>query len=164
MEKLWAPWRVEYIRNPGKECFLCAGLREKDARKAFIIERSDRAFTIMNRYPYNNGHVMIAPLRHIGQLEMLDDDEMLSVHRLISRTIKALDHAMQPQGFNLGVNQGRVAGAGVVDHVHFHLVPRWQGDSNFMPVVSDTKVISEALVKSYEKIVEGLLWLDGLGK
>jgi len=164
MEKLWAPWRVEYIRNPGKGCFLCTGLREKDDKKAFIVERSDLAFIIMNRYPYNNGHVMIAPIRHVGQMEMLDDDEILAVHRLISRAIKALAHTMQPQGFNLGVNQGRVAGAGVIDHVHFHLVPRWQGDSNFMPLLTDTKIISEALNKTYEKIKQGLLWVDNLGR
>ncbi len=162
MEKLWAPWRVEYIRNPGKGCFFCAGLREKDDRKAFILERSDKAFTIMNRYPYNNGHVMIAPLRHIGQIELLDDDEILSIHRLLARVVKALDYAMQPQGFNMGVNQGRVAGAGVVDHIHYHLVPRWQGDSNFMPILSETKVISEALFKTYDKILDGLSQLDNL--
>ncbi|UCG29560.1 MAG: HIT domain-containing protein [candidate division WOR-3 bacterium] len=162
MEKLWAPWRVEYIRNPGKGCFFCAGLREKDDRKAFILERSDKAFTIMNRYPYNNGHVMIAPLRHIGQIELLDDDEILSIHRLLARVVKALDYAMQPKGFNMGVNQGRVAGAGVVDHIHYHLVPRWQGDSNFMPILSETKVISEALFKTYDKILDGLSQLDNL--
>ena len=162
MEKLWAPWRVEYIRNPGKGCFFCAGLREKDDRKAFILERSDKAFTIMNRYPYNNGHVMIAPLRHIGQIELLDDDEILAIHRLLARVVKALDYAMQPQGFNMGVNQGRVAGAGVVDHIHYHLVPRWQGDSNFMPILSETKVISEALFKTYDKILDGLSQLDNL--
>lgn len=162
MDKLWAPWRVEYIRNPGTGCFFCTGLRSKDEKKVLIIERQDKAFTIMNRFPYNNGHLMVAPIRHVGQIEQLDDEEILSINHLIRRVIKALDYAMKPQGYNMGVNQGRVAGAGVVDHVHYHLVPRWQGDTNFMPLVSDTKVISEALQKTYEKIREGLARLDGL--
>jgi ATP adenylyltransferase len=162
MDKLWAPWRVEYIRNPGTGCFFCEGLRSKDDRKVFIIERSPKSFTIMNRFPYNNGHVMIAPTRHVGQIAQLDDEEMLAVHHLISRVMRAMDHSMNPQGYNIGVNQGRVSGAGVVDHVHFHVVPRWQGDTNFMPIISETKVISEALMKTYEKIKEGLNRLDNL--
>ena len=162
MDKLWAPWRIEYIRNPGKGCFLCAGLRGKDDKKVLIVERQDKAFTIMNRFPYNNGHLMVAPTRHVGQLERLNDEEILEINHLIRRVIKALDFAMKPQGYNIGVNQGRVAGAGVVDHIHFHLVPRWQGDTNFMPLVSETKVISEALLKTYEKIREGLERLDNL--
>ncbi len=162
MNKLWAPWRVEYIRNPGKGCFFCDGVRAKDEKKVLIIERHDKAFTIMNRFPYNNGHLMIAPVRHIGQLEQLNDEEILGINHLIRRVIKALDFAMKPQGYNIGVNQGRVAGAGVVDHVHFHLVPRWQGDTNFMPLVADTKVISEALLKTYNKIREGLDRIDRL--
>lgn len=162
MEKLWAPWRVEYIRNPGTGCFFCDGLRSKDDKKVFIVERGAKAFTIMNRFPYNNGHVMIAPVRHIGQIEQLDDEEILAVHHLMSRILRALDYSMKPQGYNIGVNQGRVSGAGVVDHVHVHVVPRWQGDTNFMPILSETKVISEALTKTYEKIREGLSRLDNL--
>lgn len=161
MEKLWAPWRVEYIRNPGKGCFLCEGLRSKDDRKVFIIERSVKSFTIMNRFPYNNGHVMIAPVRHVGQIELLDDDEILAVHHMLSRVIAAMDRSMKPQGYNIGINQGRVSGAGVVDHVHLHVVPRWQGDTNFMPVVSETKVISESIVEAYDKIKRQL---DKMGR
>ena len=162
VERLWAPWRFEYIRNPGTGCFLCAGCRSKDDRKVLVLERRDKAFTIMNRFPYNNGHVMIAPVRHVGQLEQLDDADLLCINNLITRVIKALDHAMQPHGYNIGVNQGRVAGAGVVDHVHFHLVPRWQGDTIFMPVLSETKVVSEALLKTYDRIKDGLQRLDKL--
>lgn len=162
MERLWAPWRVEYIRNPGAGCFLCDGLRSKDDQKVFILERGERAFTIMNRYPYNNGHVMIAPLRHVGRIEQLNDDEILAIHHFISRAIKALDQAMKPQGYNIGVNQGSVAGAGVVDHLHYHVVPRWRGDTNFMPVLSGTKVVSEALIKTYAQIREGLKSLGGV--
>jgi ATP adenylyltransferase len=162
MEKLWAPWRFEYIRNPGTGCFFCAGYRSKDDRKVLILERRGEAFTIMNRYPYNNGHLMIAPVRHVGQIEQLNDSELLCINNLIARVIRALDHAMKPQGYNIGVNQGKVAGAGVVDHIHFHLVPRWQGDTNFMPVLSETKVISEALLKTYDKIKIGLERLEKL--
>ena len=160
MERLWAPWRVEYIRNPGTGCIFCKGLKAKDHKKAFIVEKSAKAFTIMNRFPYNNGHLMIAPVRHVGLIENLDDDEILEVNRMLTRAIKAINYTMKPQGYNIGLNQGRVAGAGVVDHIHIHLVPRWQGDTNFMPILSETKVVSEALLKTYETIKQGLAHLD----
>jgi len=160
VEKLWAPWRVEYIRNPGTGCFFCQGLKMKDPKKALIVEKHERAFSLLNRYPYNNGHIMVAPTRHIGDLELLDDEELLSIHNLLRRAMKSMTMTMQPQGFNIGINQGRIAGAGVVDHIHLHLVPRWQGDTNFMPVLSDTKVVSESLMATYEKIRDGLYKLD----
>ncbi len=160
MKKLWAPWRVEYIRNPRSGCFFCDGLKKKDHQKALIIEIGKQVFTIMNRYPYNNGHIMVAPVRHVGLLEHLDDLEILEINRLLIRAMNAIDHALKPQGYNIGINQGKVAGAGVVDHVHVHLVPRWQGDTNFMPILSNTKVVSEALVETYEKIKQGLERLD----
>jgi ATP adenylyltransferase len=156
MERLWAPWRVAYIRNPGKGCFFCKGLQAKNPRKALIIEKGKEAFTIMNRYPYNNGHLMISPMRHIGSIEQLNDTEVLDLYRLLTRAIKALNISMAPQGFNIGINQGSIAGAGVIDHMHIHLVPRWQGDTNFMPVLANTKVVSEALLDTYEKIKQGL--------
>ena len=162
MERLWAPWRVTYIRNPGKGCFFCKGLQSKDPRKSLIIEIGTDAFTIMNRYPYNNGHLMISPIRHIGSIEQLNDNEVLNLYHLLNRAIKALKISIAPQGFNIGINQGRIAGAGVIDHMHIHLVPRWQGDTNFMPVLADTKVISEALLDTYEKIKQGLKQLDDL--
>lgn len=165
MERLWAPWRIEYIRNVSKEkgCFLCAALKEKEKAKVFIIEKNPKAFTIMNRYPYNTGHLLIAPVRHIGEWEGLDDEEILDIHRLISRAIKAIRCTMNPDGFNMGINQGLVAGAGLVDHFHIHLVPRWKGDTNFMPVLGETKIISEALNKTYNKIIEGYrLSIDSL--
>jgi len=112
MERLWAPWRVEYIRNPGTGCFFCKGLKAKDNKKAFIVEKSAKAFTIMNRFPYNNGHLMIASVRHIGLIENLDDDEILEMNRMLTRAIKAINYTMKPQGYNIGLNQGRVAGAG----------------------------------------------------
>jgi len=160
VEKLWAPWRVEYIRNPGKGCFFCAALKSKNYKKVLITEKRAKAFSIMNRYPYNNGHLLVAPVRHIGSLENLDDDEILTINCLLIRAIKAINITMKPQGFNIGVNQGRVAGAGVVDHIHIHIVPRWQGDTNFMPILSDTKIVSEALLQTYDKIKHGLQRLD----
>jgi ATP adenylyltransferase len=160
LDKLWAPWRVEYIRNPGKGCFFCKGLKIKDYKKALILEKGEKAFTIMNRYPYNNGHLMIAPIRHVGLIEHLNDNENLEINRLLVRAIRAINYAMKPQGYNIGINQGRVAGAGVVDHIHIHLVPRWQGDTNFMPILSETKVVSEALLETYDKIIQALKHID----
>jgi ATP adenylyltransferase len=162
MQKLWAPWRTEYIHNPGKGCLFCETLKKDDFKKVLILEKRDRAFTIMNRFPYNNGHVMVAPIRHVGSLESLDDDEILEINALLVRAIKSITATMRAQGFNIGINQGHVAGAGVVDHVHAHLVPRWRGDTNFMPILTDTKVISEALLETYEKIKQGLKRLDNL--
>lgn len=160
MERLWAPWRVEYLRKPGGECFLCAALRAREPDKHLIVERWDKAFTIMNRYPYSNGHLMVVPVRHVALLEDLDDEEVLQIHRLCGRSIQALGKAMKPQGYNIGVNQGQVAGAGVATHVHVHVVPRWQGDTNFMPVIGDTKVVSEALSDTYRAITRALAELD----
>ncbi len=160
MDRLWAPWRIEYIRNPNRGCFLCEALKQKDEKKVLIVEKNSKAFVIMNRYPYNNGHLLIAPTRHIGLIEELNEDEMIEMHRLISRAIKAMAITIHPEGFNIGINLGRVAGAGLVNHIHIHLVPRWQGDTNFMPISGETKVISEALLETYEKIKEGLKRLD----
>ncbi|MEO0137897.1 MAG: HIT domain-containing protein [candidate division WOR-3 bacterium] len=164
MERLWAPWRMEYIKNPGKECFLCRALNNKDPEQVLILERWEFGFIIMNRYPYNNGHLLIAPIRHIGHVEMLNDEEIITIHRLLTRAIMALNKLMHPEGFNIGVNQGKVAGAGLVDHLHYHLVPRFMGDTNFMPVLGDTKVISEALEKTYQHLKRELKRLDFLSQ
>jgi len=160
MDRLWAPWRSEYIRNPGIGCLFCEELKKKDYTETLILEKWERAFTIMNRYPYNNGHLMIASIRHIGLMEDLNDDEVLEMNRLMTRAIKALNYSMKPQGFNIGINQGQVAGAGVVSHIHVHVVPRWLGDTNYMPILSNTKVVSEALLATYKKIKEGLKKID----
>ncbi len=162
MERLWAPWRIEYIHNPGKECFFCTALKDIKEKNSLIIEKKDLAFIIMNRYPYNNGHLLIAPTRHTGLINSLTDDEILQMHLLLSRAIKAINTAMKPQGYNIGINQGKVAGAGVVDHIHIHLVPRWQGDTNFMPVLGDTKVISEEIHRTAKRIKECLEKLKDL--
>lgn len=164
MEKLWAPWRIEYIRNPDRECFLCSALKNQKMEDVFILEKMDLAFTIMNCYPYNNGHLLIAPVRHVGLIESLNDDEIITIHRLLNRSIIAINQTMHPDGFNIGLNLGKVAGAGLVDHLHYHLVPRWQGDTNFMPVLGDTKVLSEALKQTYNRIKNGLDRISNLYK
>jgi ATP adenylyltransferase len=162
MEKLWAPWRIEYIRNISKGCFFCRALKAKDQAKALVVEKNKSAFTIMNRFPYNSGHVMIAPMRHTGDYEHLKTQEIMDMHRLLVRAIRAMKSIFTPQGYNIGVNLGEVAGAGVVDHVHMHIVPRWQGDTNYMPVLADTKVVIESLDNTYKLFKNALKRIDVL--
>lgn len=153
-DRLWAPWRVEYIKqsNPPSGCIFCDFPKASDDRENLIVHRGDKAFVIMNRYPYNNGHVMIVPYQHTALLSDLCDSEMLELMHLLRQTQAALDLTMQPQGYNIGMNLGRVAGAGIDAHLHIHVVPRWNGDTNFMPVTGGTKVISEALDQSWEQL------------
>ncbi|RLF76103.1 HIT family hydrolase [Thermococci archaeon] len=153
MKLIWAPWRIEYIRSPKHDgCIFCDFPKENRDRERLILYRGEHAFVIMNNYPYNPGHVMIAPYRHVGKWEELTDEELLDMMKLSQLMIKALKRAMNPDGFNLGVNLGRVAGAGIEDHVHIHIVPRWNGDTNFMPVVADTKIIPESLEETYKEL------------
>ena len=157
MKILWAPWRIEYIRSPKHDgCIFCDFPKENRDRERLILYRGEHAFVIMNNYPYNPGHVMIAPYRHVGRWEDLNDVELLEIMKLSQLMIKALKVAMNPDGFNLGVNLGRVAGAGIDDHVHLHVVPRWNGDTNFMPVVDDTKVIPESLEEAYDELKKAI--------
>lgn len=157
MKQLWAPWRIKYIRSPKHDgCIFCDFPKEKRDREKLILYRGEHAFVIMNNYPYNPGHVMIAPYRHVGKWEDLNDEELLEIMKLSQLVIKALKRAMNPDGFNLGVNLGRVAGAGIDDHVHLHVVPRWNGDTNFMPVVDDTKVIPESLEEAYDELKKAI--------
>ncbi|HUV39281.1 MAG TPA: HIT domain-containing protein [Planctomycetota bacterium] len=147
MKNLWAPWRMSYIQNDvdsGDECFLCRACRAAD-EECLVLWRSELAFCIVNRYPYNNGHLLIAPNRHVGEVEALTDDEMTALMRDTVRAQKLLTRVVHPHGFNWGLNIGRAAGAGLVDHLHMHIVPRWSGDTNFMPVFADVKVIPQAL-------------------
>jgi ATP adenylyltransferase len=161
MERLWTPWRMEYIRSTGSEdqdgCIFCDLPAKGDDEAVYILSRTDRAFAILNAYPYNPGHLMVAPFRHVGQLEALDQDELLETGTLLQMSIRALRDAMHPQGFNLGMNLGRVAGAGLPDHLHWHVVPRWDGDSNFMPIVGQTKVLPELLEETYANLRPGFL-------
>jgi len=157
MNHIWAPWRIKYIRSPKHNgCIFCDFPKENRDEERLILYRGKHAFVIMNNYPYNPGHVMIAPYRHVGEWEELTDEELLDIMKLSQLTIKALKRAMKPQGFNMGVNIGCVAGAGVKDHVHLHIVPRWNGDTNFMPVIADTKVIPESLEEAYEELKKAL--------
>jgi ATP adenylyltransferase len=155
MERLWAPWRMEYIdsaREGEGECIFCDLPAEDDDEKNYILTRSGKAFAMLNKFPYNSGHLMIAPFRHVGEVEELENEEVLGMHNLLQRSLKALKEAMNPDGFNIGMNLGQVAGAGIPDHVHWHVVPRWSGDTNFMPVVAETKVLPETLDAAYRKI------------
>jgi len=158
MERLWAPWRMKYIlQMKGKGCFLCKGAREKKRdRKNYVLLRGKTCFVILNTFPYNNGHLMVSPYRHIGEMDRLRDEEMLELFKLTVRAISIMKKVLKPDGFNVGINLGRAAGAGLASHLHIHIVPRWNGDTNFMPVLGNTKVISQSLSETYKKLVSGL--------
>lgn len=159
---LWAPWRIEYIIGPKEgECIFCAAASATNADPAHEpLDRTERCLTILNAYPYAPGHVMVAPVRHVGALEELTDEELLDTMRLARRAILAIRTAMTPDGFNVGFNLGKVAGAGIADHLHLHVVPRWNGDTNFMPVLGDTNVIPQALAAAHEVLVDALAGVD----
>lgn len=161
MERLWAPWREKFIlceKEPG--CFLCRTSREKQDRKNLILFRGEKCFVILNRYPYNNGHLMIAPFRHVGKLEELRDEELTEIWKTAQLCVRALKSGLKPKGINLGMNLGKVSGAGVGDHIHLHIVPRWQGDTNFMPIFAETKVISVGLSNTYRLLKKELRGID----
>ena len=151
-ERLWAPWRLEYIESGGGDgCIFCEkpGMSDDDA---LIVHRGERAFVVLNLYPYANGHLMVAPYRHLARPGELDGQEREEMWALMDAGIQALDEAMAPQGYNCGMNLGRVAGAGVEGHIHLHVVPRWNGDTNFMPVLGDVRVIPESLNAVYARL------------
>jgi len=164
MDILWAPWRMEYIlrakEGEDEPCIFCSRIKQKFDKKNLILHRSQKAFIMMNRFPYNNGHLMVVPNRHIGNLLVLNSEEKSDIFSLIQLSIKALNLIMVPHGFNIGMNLGQVAGAGIENHFHFHIVPRWNGDTNYMPVISNTKVVSEALDKSYEKLAKAIIEIE----
>jgi len=155
VERLWAPWRLEYIKSADDDpaCVFCAALEGADEEK-LVVHRGARAFVLLNKFPYASGHFMVAPMRHLGEFATLSDEEVVEIHRLAGSGLRALSAVYAPQAHNLGWNLGRVAGAGVVDHVHLHVVPRWAGDTNFMPVLADVKVLPEHLVETRRKLVE----------
>jgi ATP adenylyltransferase len=155
VERLWAPWRLEYIASADDQpgCIFCAAVEGDDEEK-LVVHRGERAIVLLNRFPYASGHLMVAPKRHIGEFGELEDDEVVEIHRLASSGIGALAQTYEPQGYNLGWNLGRVAGAGIVDHVHLHVVPRWAGDTNFMPVLGDVKVMPEHLLETRRRLAE----------
>ena len=153
MEQIWAPWRIQYIQMAKPEgCILCEKPEQHNDAESYILYRGSKNFVIMNSYPYNPGHLMVAPYRHVANLDELTGDELHEHFAIVSRCTKLLREVFNPQGFNIGINMGKVAGTGIDDHVHTHIVPRWQGDTNFMPVIAETRVIPEALAETYEKL------------
>ncbi len=147
-ENLWAPWRIPYIRDIEKtdRCFLCHDLAHPEAdEENLVVWRTERSLVVLNQFPYNNGHLLVAPARHIADLDEASEAEMLELMKLVRESKRALSLAIQPHGFNVGLNFGRCAGAGLPDHMHIHVVPRWNGDTNFMSVCSDTDVVSQSL-------------------
>ncbi|MFI5282115.1 MAG: HIT family protein [Candidatus Dormibacterales bacterium] len=154
MEHLWAPWRMQYIAGPPRPgCLFCRVIEHADDPDAdLVVSRPDGAVVLLNKFPYNPGHALVAPTAHRPGLEELDDREACALVRALTLTIGVLRKALAPDGFNVGVNIGRAAGAGIPDHVHFHVVPRWNGDTNFMAVIDDVKVVPEALQQTAEKL------------
>ncbi len=155
MKQLWAPWRLEYIKSADEDsgCVFCAAV-EGDDEERLVIRRGTRGIVLLNKFPYTSGHFMVAPVRHVAEFGELEGDEVLELHRLASAGMGALAETYAPQGYNVGWNLGRIAGAGVVDHVHLHVVPRWAGDTNFMPVLADVKVVPEHLEETRRRLVE----------
>lgn len=154
--RIWAPWRLNYVKGASKdneqECVFCAAGSAGDDREMLILHRGDKCFVILNKFPYTNGHLMVAPYEHLGALQNLPEDTLTEMMSLTQRAMSALQDAYDPHGFNVGMNQGRVAGAGVEHHVHMHVVPRWGGDTNFMPVLGDTRVMPQTLEQSLEQL------------
>ena len=153
MERIWAPWRIQYIQmEKPEECILCEKPKQNNDALNYILYRGDKNFIILNSYPYNPGHLMVAPYRHVASLEGLTEEERYEHFEIVSRGIKVLRQVFNPGGFNIGMNVGKAAGAGIDDHFHTHIVPRWQGDTNFMPVLADIRVLPEALAETYQKL------------
>ena len=156
MEHLWSPWRMQYIESAkepvGGGCVFCEIVRGEPAGEERILTRSERAFVTLAKFPYNPGHLLVLPIRHVGELEDLHDDETAELGSLLQASVRALRAESDPQGFNIGLNLGRVSGAGIPEHLHWHVVPRWSGDTNFMSVVGDTRVLPELLVETYARL------------
>lgn len=153
MEKLWAPWRMAYIEvSAPVGCIFCTKPEQTDDREQLILFRGETCFVIMNLFPYNNGHLMVAPYRHTADLVGLTEAEQAEMMRLTRYCVRVLTDAFHPDAFNIGMNLGKVAGAGIAEHLHMHIVPRWNGDTNFMPVLAETKVLPDALHATYDKI------------
>ena len=156
-EHIWAPWRMKYIlAEKGGDCIFCVKPSRRGDRKRLILYRSEHSILMMNRFPYSSGHLMAAPMKHTGNLEDLTTEELGDLSILVRKAVSLLRTAVEPQGYNIGMNIGQIAGAGIVDHLHFHVVPRWSGDTNFMPVVSETMVVPESLEDTYGRLVSAL--------
>ena len=158
MDKLWAPWRVKYITKivkREKRCVFCAILKQKKDKTNLVITRTKHSYSVLNIYPYNNGHILVMPNRHVSDLSQLQRDEREDLIDLLEATKALLNKVMKPHGYNIGINLGKAAGAGFPNHMHIHVVPRWEGDVNFMPVTGHTKVISQSLKALHEKLIKG---------
>lgn len=162
MKRLWTPWRMPFLKAPKNSeqnsCFFCEKIRADPSRDRdnLVLVRGKCTFMLMNLYPYSNGHLLVAPYQHVGDLESLEPDTLKEMMLLVTQGIRALKSISNPHGFNIGANLGQAAGAGVKDHVHFHIVPRWSGDSNFMPVLADTRLIPELLPQTYDDLLTAL--------
>ncbi len=154
MEIKWTPWRMAYVQRADEEhdCVFCQAPAGDDDRKNLIVWRGQRCFVILNKYPYNTGHLMVVPYAHLGDMTDLDEGTATELVLLSQQSLRVLRRVLTPQGFNLGMNLGRIAGAGITDHVHLHIVPRWRGDTNFMPLIAGTKLIPEMLEETWEKV------------
>jgi ATP adenylyltransferase len=154
--RIWAPWRLAYVTDASKdieeECIFCVKPRAEDDEANLIVHRGETGFVILNLFPYTNGHLMVAPYEHVGRLQELPPGTLAEMLTLAQRAMDGLESVYQPHGYNVGFNQGRVAGAGVEHHIHMHVVPRWAGDNNFMPVIADTKVMPQTIEQSYEAL------------
>lgn len=157
MERLWAPWRLNYIEKPSVPgCIFVTLPQQSDDRANLILHRGETAFVMLNRYPYTNGHLMVAPYRHTADLSALDDAELLEIHQLVAASVRWITQVYRPQGFNIGVNLGEAGGAGIPDHVHWHIVPRWSGDTNFMTAVGGVRVLPQSLEESYDRLLSAV--------
>lgn len=162
MDRLWAPWRIKYISAiREKGCIFCGSIRsfKKKRGKNYVVFRSKHSFCILNTFPYNNGHVMISPIRHVKELAQLKDQELLDLLKSVNTAIGLLKKTLKPQGFNIGINISRSAGAGI-KHIHIHIVPRWQGDTNFMPIFNNTKIVSQSLDQLYKLLKSAYKKID----
>ena len=156
VERLWAPWRSGYLLHRGRRrCIFCLARRSTADRQHHVVRRGRHVFALLNRYPYTNGHLMIAPYRHIGRLTSLNSREWHGMLQLAQQMTQRLRGFLHPHGFNIGLNVGRVAGAGFPGHLHLHLVPRWHGDTNFMPVLAETRIIAQSLEELYDRLASG---------
>jgi ATP adenylyltransferase len=158
VERLWTPWRKVFVEGTASDdgatltCFLCSGPADQADRANLILARAQRSFVVMNLYPYNTGHVLVAPYAHVGDFAALDADTAAELMHMTQRCVAALQAVYRPHGFNIGMNLGRPAGAGLPDHLHVHVVPRWNGDTNFMPILAGTKVLPEGLDQTYDRL------------
>jgi ATP adenylyltransferase len=157
-ERMWAPWRGNYIleaNKPQKNCLFCEMGKKKESKQDLLLYFSEFSFVIMNKFPYNNGHIMVVPKKHADSPEKLSEQEYLDLSKVLKLSLNVIKNVYNPQGCNIGMNLGKVAGAGIDEHIHYHIVPRWNGDTNFLPVFTEVKVIPEHIETSYDRILEG---------